>query len=216
MDPGATHPDMPQSWNRYVYAGNNPITNVDADGREWRQFAKEAGIERLIDMLAARAPGLRDTLARYDGPQNPDLRFKIADLSKNVDGDDAGTFNMKMSEGDVTYDTAHMNQSGDPQEFLPFTGKFLTAVENYHGGVIELSNKLDLRVLPKIDKETARVVFHEIGHADLASRNTLLYLKLTANDQDSSIKNHDDRPVEKQANQYAATRCHESKLCPDQ
>jgi RHS repeat-associated protein len=217
MDHGSTHPDMPQSWNRYVYGGNNPITNVDTNGLEWRTFAKAAGVEKLMDMLAARSPGMRDTLALYDGPKNPDLRFEITDLSANTDGGNGGTFGkVKMSESDVSYDSAKMNQTGDPQEVLPFTGRFLTGATNYGGGTIELSNKLDLRVLPAISKETARVVFHEIGHADLAARNTLLYLKLTANDLDKNIPKHDDREVEKQANQYSATRCHESKLCPDQ
>jgi hypothetical protein len=187
------------------------LTNLDPNGREWRKFAKAAGVETFVNALAARSPGLRNTLAIYDGPNAPDLKFAIVDLSANKDSDNGGTFSINpLKESDLTYDTAKMNQAGDIKEFLPFTGKFLTGPQNYTGGTIELSNKLDLRVVPKINAESARIVFHEFGHADLAGSNLVEYLKLTAQDVYGNIKVHDDRPAEKKATR----RCQDSNLCP--
>lgn len=33
VDPGASDLRRPRSWNRYAYAENNPVKNVDPDGR---------------------------------------------------------------------------------------------------------------------------------------------------------------------------------------
>jgi RHS repeat-associated protein len=40
VDPGhaGASPEDPQTWNAYAYAGNNPLRNIDPDGRRW--FAK--------------------------------------------------------------------------------------------------------------------------------------------------------------------------------
>ncbi|MEO8380737.1 MAG: RHS repeat-associated core domain-containing protein [Acidobacteriota bacterium] len=34
VDPGGFYPERPQSWNRYAYVENNPVKNIDTDGRE--------------------------------------------------------------------------------------------------------------------------------------------------------------------------------------
>lgn len=34
VDPGRFDPNKPQTWNRYIYANNNPLSNIDPDGRE--------------------------------------------------------------------------------------------------------------------------------------------------------------------------------------
>ncbi len=38
----AVHPDDPQTWNAYAYAGNNPTTNTDPDGEDYYLLGGEA------------------------------------------------------------------------------------------------------------------------------------------------------------------------------
>lgn len=37
-DPAGGSPDTPQTWDRYTYAGNDPIDNVDPSGKSWWQW----------------------------------------------------------------------------------------------------------------------------------------------------------------------------------
>jgi RHS repeat-associated protein len=58
----------PQSWNRYIYAGNNPLSNLDPDGRECRmasllerdiqdRFTGRISSEKYWDNIIGRAQG---------------------------------------------------------------------------------------------------------------------------------------------------------------
>jgi RHS repeat-associated protein len=83
IDPSqsSARPGSPVSWNRYLYACNNPLKNLDANGREWRKFADEIGLTPLLDRLS-RDPEVKATLARYEGEGKPDLKFTQKDPSQ--------------------------------------------------------------------------------------------------------------------------------------
>jgi RHS repeat-associated protein len=51
FDPGSSaRPAAPQSWNKYVYANNNPIKNLDPDGRESRAaLTLDQDIKAVLD-----------------------------------------------------------------------------------------------------------------------------------------------------------------------
>jgi RHS repeat-associated protein len=48
IDPGPSDLRRPQTWNRYVYAENNPVKNVDRDGRLSNPVTGEQGKEKPI------------------------------------------------------------------------------------------------------------------------------------------------------------------------
>jgi RHS repeat-associated protein len=64
VDPGGYDLERPQSWNRYAYCSNNPITNSDPDGREqrfnpdtynWKGFLRGVDTaKRAMDWAAPR------------------------------------------------------------------------------------------------------------------------------------------------------------------
>ena len=62
-----------QRWNRYAYVSNNPLKNVDPDGREQVTFGDKR-TEMLFKRLEARHPQVRATLGRYRGEGTPDKR----------------------------------------------------------------------------------------------------------------------------------------------
>lgn len=206
----------PQTWNRYAYALNNPIKVFDPDGREWRKFADKIGITRTLEFLAARSPEVKATLDLHDGPNRPNLEFaKGKELGKLDDGSDmneGGNFKANPVS-DFTYDVSKMK--GLESELLPKTGQFL-ATAKYEGGKITFDKSVNLNVnlstLTKKDKETLRIIIHELGHANLAATNMVLYLQLTAEDKTKDIK-HDDREVEKDAINYQKRNCRYPDFC---
>ena len=202
---------LPQSWNRYAYAMDNPLTLLDPDGREWKKYAKEIGALPLIELLASRSKMVKNTLDAYDGPDKPDLMFQRKNVGRRgVDGDEMGNFKANPVK-QFEYDFEKMKVF-DESSLYPATGQFIKSAK-FEGAMITLDDSLLLGIA-KIDPEAARVIFHEIGHGDLAVFNFAKYLRLTAKDKTDGIK-HDDRDVEKEAIEYEKKACKESKACGD-
>jgi RHS repeat-associated protein len=53
VDPAEGDPAHPQSWNRYVYGGNNPISHIDPDGRADAPIVIGENIKLLRSSIAA-------------------------------------------------------------------------------------------------------------------------------------------------------------------
>lgn len=56
LDPAKGKPELPQTWNRYVYARNNPLGRVDPDGRS------DFNVTSLADKLAEQWDTLKESV----------------------------------------------------------------------------------------------------------------------------------------------------------
>lgn len=75
MDPGGNALSRPQSWNRYAYAANSPISVVDPDGGEIIQFAELSRNDEFTSTVAQmRASTFGATM--YNAIQNSQT-FKL-------------------------------------------------------------------------------------------------------------------------------------------
>ncbi|MEN6525910.1 MAG: RHS repeat-associated core domain-containing protein, partial [Candidatus Polarisedimenticolia bacterium] len=66
--PGTAKPELPQTWNRFVYVEDSPVLSVDPDGRTPRVFqqigdALRSGLERFNDNRKTAAKGLKTMAA---------------------------------------------------------------------------------------------------------------------------------------------------------
>jgi len=69
-DPLAGSPGDPQSWNRYPYGRNDPVTVTDPSGRSWSSFFEHLGQDLLNILLPGRGAilGIGDAIADGGGP----------------------------------------------------------------------------------------------------------------------------------------------------
>jgi uncharacterized protein RhaS with RHS repeats len=64
VDPGNdTNPEHPQTWNRYAYVRNNPLSNRDPDGRQAEELAAERKLPSGCPAAAAAAAVLANGAA---------------------------------------------------------------------------------------------------------------------------------------------------------
>lgn len=75
-DPLAGDPSDPQSWNRYPYGRNDPITITDPSGQSWTSFFEHLG-EDLLNALPGRSLALwiGDSIANGEVSGPPPMGF---------------------------------------------------------------------------------------------------------------------------------------------
>jgi hypothetical protein len=190
----------PQRWNRYAYVSNNPLKHFDPDGGEQVTFGDKR-TEVLFKRLEARYARVHETLNRYRGAGTPDLLIQRGNAGLDIDGKTraTGVFNAKITP---KYDVDRIVSTGAPQDdrsLLPATGKFIS------GSKLESATlTIDTSQTPGSKQET-QTALHELGHAESAATNPDSYLARGADDvvkPNGQLLPHDDRPLEKEANDY--------------
>ncbi|HKO54600.1 MAG TPA: RHS repeat-associated core domain-containing protein [Thermoanaerobaculia bacterium] len=66
VDPGEYWSEQPQTWNRYAYAGNNPVRDVDPDGRQVAVPIPGAGPAAPLSLALYHAQQMRTNPAYRD------------------------------------------------------------------------------------------------------------------------------------------------------
>ncbi len=202
----------PQSWNRYAYALNNPLKFVDANGLEVTYADKR--LQAFFTRLSVKYPAVREALGRYTGSGKPDLFIQRGDAghdpltgekSRGAFHPENPNYSYKRPDGSYTVSDPAMKDQMDA------TGKNLTGASFNKATVT-----IDTAVTPGT-KDEADVAVHEMGHAGSAANDFLRYSQMNAADQttgpDGKPLPHDDRPLEKEANQFRDRACGVDKPC---
>jgi RHS repeat-associated protein len=188
----------PQRWNRYAYAANSPLRNVDPDGRDVKYA--NAQLQTLFSQLSARSAMVRPTLDLYTGAGKPDLLITQGDAGKDLDGKTpaAGVFHISSDNLSVDYagkehlmkDTMSVQQIEDLGIWKLVGTATLT---------LDSSLSIDFK-----SRYTVNTALHELGHADQAARTPLQYFRDSQSNffPDGRLIPHDRRSTEQFANQY--------------
>jgi RHS repeat-associated protein len=187
----------PQTWNRYAYGRNNPLRYVDPDGREITYT--NARLQTFFGFLSARSATVRDTLAQYAGPGEPDLLITHGNAGKDIDrAKNAGLFSTSSGNFEVDYTGREAEiKPGMTAEQIEDLGTWTLTGQS----TLTLDSSLTISVR---DKRTIGVAVHEVGHADHAVRRPLDYKRKSDQVRDARGRILDDgkRPAEKVANKY--------------
>lgn len=103
-DPVEGNPEDPETWNRYVYARDNPITITDPSGKSWWKWVLKIGIDVAVALVA---PYAVEALANVTSgiPILGDITDKLATLTTYVgklnNGDPGSAFS--LSKGAAFY-----------------------------------------------------------------------------------------------------------------
>jgi RHS repeat-associated protein len=92
VDPAASSfdPRNSQSWNRYAYSENNPLSFIDPDGRELKIAPL---LNKTVVEMRAQSSTFDATLRKYEQPGSPLLEIKQGNVPKDErDGKLAGKF----------------------------------------------------------------------------------------------------------------------------
>jgi RHS repeat-associated protein len=76
-DQGPFHPEQPQSWNRYSYSRNEPLTLVDPDGRQ-AQMAGLGGMHQSIEADIRAVKAGRMTRKRFATARRSVYRWRLS------------------------------------------------------------------------------------------------------------------------------------------
>jgi RHS repeat-associated protein len=207
------HVRDPQSWNRYTYARDNPVKLVDPNGFEV-MYANDH-LRALFTYLSARLPQVRATLARYTGAGKPDLLIQRGDAGHDpLTGEkNRGSFVPLITPSYQRPDTSYTVSDPSGKDLWPATGKNLTGAE-LKSATLTLDSSLVAG-----SKEEANVAVHETGHADDAAKDPVAFEQNTADDMTHDANGvplqHDDRPEERNANQYRDQACGQNRSCPE-
>jgi RHS repeat-associated protein len=80
VDPGTFHPENPQSWNRYAYSNNNPLTLLDPNGRQAAVASMQLQIREEVRQLHS------GQMTRQEFDRRQDLRLNIMMTGLSVIG----------------------------------------------------------------------------------------------------------------------------------
>ncbi|MEO8189317.1 MAG: RHS repeat-associated core domain-containing protein [Acidobacteriota bacterium] len=196
----------PQSWNRYAYSLNNPLKFLDPNGLEVRYADKQ--LQTLFTRLSAKYPAVRGALGRYTGEGKPDLVIRKGDAGRDpLTGEKA----LGLTKGTNVVESYDWSKITSTKDSLPDSGKFI------NGATLKETTITIDSSLGAFSKDQADTAVHEAGHADSLARDPVSYLMRGAWDQDMGPDGkwlpHDDRPLEKEANQFRDRTCGVDKAC---
>lgn len=82
VDPGGWDKRQPQTWNRYMYAENNPVLKIDPDGRD-AEIASSSNVNAVKAYLTElmRRPSGRAQMTQIINDRNFKLRMETATLT---------------------------------------------------------------------------------------------------------------------------------------
>jgi hypothetical protein len=190
VDPGDdTDATKPQSWNKYAYVRNNPISFLDATGLEIIYASTKQ--QEMLTQARQQSPTLNAALSAFDGKGAPNLRFQYGDAGKDANGKDDAT-GKTVNDISPGYDPAKVDSEADlvdanlSSETTTFEGATITIDDSVKGTGAEVG-----------------VTFHEVGHADDARKDPVQNLRDThKTEATKGATPHDKRPEEKRANDF--------------
>jgi len=202
----------PQSWNRYAYARNSPLKFVDPNGLEVRYADKQ--LQGLYTRLAVRYSAVHETLGRYTGAGKPDLVIQRGDAGSDPRTGEKATGLTRATKITESYQ-GNWDKITSTKDTLPDTGKYVTEAV-----LKETTITIDSSLNPN-SREQANAAVHEAGHADSLARDSVSYLQRGANDMETDPNtgkplSHDDRPLEREANEYRDRACGRNTNCQPQ